>query len=62
MQESQKKTKEKDLGVIVTDKLTFEKHMNQITGEMCNLLRNIKAAFTNLDEDMMKKLIKLMVH
>ncbi len=51
------KTEEKDLGVTVTDKLNFGKHINHITGETCNLLRNIKAVFTHLDEDMMKKLL-----
>ncbi len=55
------KTEEKDLGVIVTDKLDFGKHINSITGETYNLLRKIKAAFTHLDEDMMKKLITSMI-
>lgn len=37
-----KKTKEKDLGVTITDKLSFGKHINKITGETYNLIRNIK--------------------
>ncbi len=56
-----KKTGEKYLGVTVTDKLTFGKHINRITGEAYNLLRNIKVAFTYLDEQMVKKLITTMI-
>ncbi len=43
------KTEEKDLGVTVTDNLNFGKHIDLITGETYNFLRNIKAAFTHLD-------------
>ncbi len=49
-----KKKEEKDLRVTVINKLTFDKH---ITGETYNLLRNIKKAFTYLDEEMVKKLV-----
>ncbi len=45
----------------VTDTLNFGKHINCITGQTYNPLRNIKAAFTHLDEDMMKKLITAMI-
>ncbi len=55
-----KKTEEKDLGVIITDKLTFRNHINRLTGETYNLLRNIKIAFTYIDEEMIKKLITSM--
>ena len=55
------KMEEKDLGVTVTDKLNFGKHINCITGETYNIIRNIKVAFTHLDEDMMKKLITSMI-
>ncbi len=41
--------------------LTLGKHIKQITGETYNLLRNIKATFTHLDEGMIKKLITLMI-
>ncbi len=41
----------------VTNKLTFDKHINRITGETYNLLRNIKTSFTYLDEEIVKKLI-----
>ncbi len=47
--------------MIITDKLTFGKHINRITGETYKLLRNIKTAFTYLDEEMMKKLITSMI-
>ncbi len=56
------KTKqEKDLGIIIQDNLTPERHINKITGETYNLIRNIKAAFTYLDEEMMNKLIVSMI-
>ncbi len=45
----------------ITDKLTFGNHINRITGETYNLLRNIKIAFTHIDEGMIKKLIKSMI-
>ncbi len=54
---SLKKNEEKDLRVTVTNKLTFDKYINPITGETYNLLRNIKTTFTYLDEEMVKKLI-----
>ena len=38
-----------------------EKHINNITGETYNLLRNIWVAFTYVDEDMIKKLITILV-
>ncbi len=44
----------------ITDKLTFVYHINHITGETYNLLRNIKIAFTYIDEEMLKKLITSM--
>ncbi len=40
----------------VRENLNFRKHINHITGETYDLLRNVKAAFTHLLEDMMKKL------
>ncbi len=55
------KTEEKDLGVTATDNLNFGMHINRIMGETYKFLRNIKAAFTHLDEDMMKKLITSMI-
>ncbi len=48
------RSKENDLGVIITDNLSFGKHINKIIGETYNLLRNIKIAFSYIDEDMIK--------
>ncbi len=54
------KTKqEKDLGVIIQDNLTPERHINKITGEAYHLIRNIKAALTYLDEEMMKLIMSV---
>ena len=47
--------------MIITDKLNFGKHINKITGETYNLIRNIKLAFTYIDEEMTKKLIASMI-
>ena len=56
------KTKqEKDLGVTIQENLTPDRHINKITGEAYNIIRRIKAAFTYLDEEMMKKLIVSMI-
>ena len=52
-----KKNEERDLGVIITDNLSPEKHVNRITAETYNLLRNIRAAFSYFDEDMVRELI-----
>ena len=55
------KTKEKDLGVIVTEKLSPETHVSKKVGEAYSLLRSIRAAFSYMDEAMMKKLIVTMI-
>ncbi len=57
-----KKTEEKDLGVIITDNLSPERHVNKITTETYNLLRNIRAAFSYFHEDMVRKLIVTLRH
>lgn len=56
-----KKTEEKDLGVMITENLSPERHVNKISAETYNLLRNIRAAFTYLDEDMVRKLIVTLI-
>ena len=56
-----KKTEEKDLGVIIMDSLSPEKHINKITAETYNLLRNIRAAFNYMDEEMTRKLITSLI-
>lgn len=48
------KVKEKDLGMIITDKLSIIKHKDWIAREMYNLLRNIKTTITCICEGMMK--------
>lgn len=52
-----KGNEEKDLGVIIQDKLLAEKHISRITGETYNLLIRMRMVFNYMDEDMMKKLI-----
>ncbi len=51
-----RKTEEKDLGV-----LSLEKHVNKITAETYNLLRNTRAAFTHLYENIVRKLIVTLI-
>ena len=43
--------------VCITDNLSPEKHINKITGDTYQLLRNIRIAFKYLDEEMINKLI-----
>ena len=50
---------EKDLGVTVQDNLAPERHINRIAGETYKLLRNIRAAFNYLDENMMKLIVAM---
>ncbi len=51
-----KKSKEEvDLGVTVTENVTPDRHIDKITGEMMNLLKRIRMAFSYLDEGMIKK-------
>ena len=58
-----KSKEEKDLGVIIQDTLSPERHINNIFGSTYNLLSNIRVAFNYLDKDniMMKKIITGMV-
>ena len=48
---------EKDLGVIIQNTLSPEKHINRIFGKTYNMLQNIGLAFNYLDEEMMKKIL-----
>ena len=43
---------EKDLGVIFTEDLSPEHHINKIVSETLYLLRNIRTSFTYLDKEM----------
>ena len=56
-----KKNEENDLGVTIMENMSPEKHMNTVTGETYNQLRNIWVTFTYVDVDMIKKLIKTLV-
>ena len=56
-----KTSEEKDLGVIFTEDLSPEHHINKIVSEMLNLLRNIRTSFTYLDKEMMWKIITSMI-
>ena len=51
---------EKDLGVVIQDNLSPDKHINKILGETFRLLRNIRMAFHFLDKDIMRKNITTM--
>lgn len=55
------KTEEKDLGVIVTDRLSPQVHIKKIAGETYHLVRRIRTAFRYLDEDMIKQLMVTMI-
>ena len=48
---------EKDLGVIVQNTLSPEKHINRIFGKTYNMLQNVGLAFHYLDEGMMKRIL-----
>ena len=43
------------------DNMSPEKHINKITGETYNLLRNMRLAFTYVDEDLINKSITTLV-
>ena len=51
----------KDLGVRITDNLSSEKHINKITGDIHQLLRNTKIVFKYLNEEMIRKLITSLI-
>ncbi len=50
-------TEEKDLGVIIQNDLSPEKHVNRTFGKTYKILQNIGLAFYYLDEGMMKKIL-----
>ena len=52
---------EKDLGVWIIYDLSPEKHINKITGDTYQLLRNIRMAFKYLGEEMINKLITSLI-
>ena len=56
-----KTSEEKDLGVIFTEDLSPEHHINKIISKTLSLLRNIRKSFTYLDKEMMRKIITSMI-
>ena len=56
-----KKREEKDLGVIVQDNLSPEKHISRIIGGAYGLLTNMRVAFNYMDEEMLRELIVSMI-
>ena len=56
-----KTTQEKDLGVIFTENLSLEHHINKTVSETLNPLRNIRTSFTYSDKEMMRKIITSMI-
>ena len=53
--------KEKNLGVVIQDNLSPEKHIDRIFGDTFRMLRNIWMAFHFLNRDMMGKIISTMI-
>ena len=57
----QKRSTEKGLSVIVMDDMSPGKYINKIVGELTIYLKNIRMAFSYIDEDM-KKIIVTLIH
>ena len=49
--------KEKDLGVVINNRLSPTDHINEKIRNMYALLANMRVAFTYIDEDMLRKII-----
>ncbi len=58
----QESEKEKDLGVVINNRLSPEEHIQEKVRSMHNLLANMKVAFTYIDEEMVKKIIIYIIH
>ena len=52
-----KSNEEKDLGVIIQDTLSPERHISNIFNNTYRMLTNIRVAFNYMDKNMMKKII-----
>ena len=50
-----------EYGLQIIINLSPEKHVNKITGDTCQLLKNIRIAFKYLDEEMINKLIASLI-
>ncbi len=53
----QESEKEKDLGVVINNRLSPKEHIEEKVRNMHNLLANMRVAFTYIDEEMVKKII-----
>lgn len=49
------KNRKKDLGVIILDHLSLEKHTGSILGDTYRMLRNVRTCFNYIDKAMMRK-------
>ena len=56
-----KRREEKDVGVIIQDTLSLERHISGIFGSTYRMLSNIRVAFCYMDKDMMRKSLTTMV-
>ena len=52
---------EKDLGVVITNNMSPDKHINKVIGETYSLIRSIKVAFAYMDGEMVKKILVSMI-
>ena len=52
---------DKDLGVVIQDNLSPEKHINKIFVNTFKMLRNKRMAFHFLDKDMVRKILTSMI-
>lgn len=50
---------ERDLGIIIQDKISPEKHTDMVSGGTCRLLMNIKVTINYMDKEMLRELIVL---
>ena len=55
-------SQEKDIGVIVDEQLKFESHIYEKINKANSMMGLIHRSFINIDEDMFKKLFKVVVH
>ncbi len=56
-----KQREEKDLGVVIQDDLSPEKHIDTIFGNAYGMLWNIRMIFQLMNKDMMKKMLTTLI-
>lgn len=56
-----KRTEGTDLGMMFTEGLSPKKHLHKTVGETYNLLRNFRAAFAYLGEDMIRRIFVTLI-